>query len=66
MIQARELMRVQSKMRNVKHDLQQKNEIIENASRECEDAFVQLTNFTKLYEVVKTERNKFVSCFNLI
>lgn len=53
-------MRIQNKYREVKHDLEIREDIIIGSTKECTESFNQLQNFVKLYDVIKTERNRYV------
>lgn len=59
-IRARDMVKVQNKYRGLREDLKVKSVSIEDAEKRCQESTDRLTEFSQLYDVVKTERNKYV------
>lgn len=59
--QSRELVRIRNKLKTIKDDLGVKEIAVLDASKRCQEAIIRLKEFATLYDVVKNERNKYVS-----
>ncbi|KAI8922819.1 hypothetical protein BC831DRAFT_248972 [Entophlyctis helioformis] len=60
-LRAREVIRIQSKVRAIKGDNAGKEISIIDASKRCTEAVNRLKDFGALYELVKNERNKYLN-----
>lgn len=59
-LRSRELLKLQSKVRKLREDAELKENNIVSAEKQCQEATNRLKEFASLYEVVKSERNKYV------
>nr|XP_055046099.1 coiled-coil domain-containing protein 146 [Misgurnus anguillicaudatus] len=60
-----ELLKAQLKYKRSKQDLQGKGLVIQEHKKQCQDTQMRLSVFAKLYEVIKDERNKYMSLIQI-
>ena len=60
------MIKIQNKFKNYKEYSQDKDIIIRDTSKRYTESNIRLKEFSELYNVVKNERNKYVSYMNIL